>query len=92
MHLGPLLAEAQPEIIVPMGAVACSLFTGVNLNMDHGRARVGKWGSWRGVLFPCYHPSAGIHAGSSAYMIPLTTDFDKLRKFIKGLDEYKRVA
>ena len=88
LHLGPLLAEAQPEIVVPMGAVACSLFTGVNLNMDHGRARVGKWGSWCGCVFAMYHPSSGLHV--SSMMIALAADFDNLRKFIKGLDEYKR--
>ena len=90
LHLGPLLAEARPEIIVPMGAVACSLFTGVNLNMDHGRGRVGKWGAWQGVLWPTHHPSAGIH--QTGYMISLMADFDGLKKFIRGLDGYKRDA
>ena len=83
VHLAPLLAEVQPEIIVPMGAVACSLFGKINLNYDHGLPREGRWGGWRGVLWPTYHPSAGIHA--TAYMIPLMQDFHALKGFLAQL-------
>jgi uracil-DNA glycosylase len=84
IHLGPLLQEVRPEIIVPMGAIACSLFPNINLNLDHGLPCVGKWGAWEGVCFPTYHPSAGIHA--SSFMIPLQADFHTLQLFLHRLD------
>ena len=82
VHLGPLLATAQPEVLVPMGAVACSIFQlNINLNVDHGIPIEARWGSWHGVLWPTYHPTAGIH--STSYMIPLMQDFANLKKFLK---------
>lgn len=84
VHLGPLLREVHPQVLVPMGAVACSLFGDINLNMDHGIPREGRWGSWRGVLVPMYHVTAGIHA--TAYMIPLMQDFHNLKLFLRRLD------
>jgi len=84
VHLGETLARVKPQIVVPMGAAACSLFPGINLNLDHGIPQPGAWGSWRGILFPQFHPSAGMH--SRGYMIPLMQDFDSLRKMIAALD------
>lgn len=84
--LGPLLAEARPWILVTMGQVAASLFPEIgNLNLQHGIPLPGKWGAWEGVLFPMYHPSAGIHA--TGYMIALMDDFDKLEKLVRELEE-----
>lgn len=84
VHLAPLLAVVKPEIVVPMGAVACALFPEINLNLDHGLPCVGSWGAWEGVVWPMYHPSAGIHATS--FMIPLQADFAGLREFLRRLD------
>lgn len=84
IHLGITLSKVQPTVVVPMGAVACSLWPSINLPLDHGLPMVGQWGSWRGVLFPSYHPSAGIH--SSGFMIPLQADFAALAKFLRKLD------
>lgn len=84
VHLGGLLHEVQPEVIVTMGAVACSLFKRVNLNMDHGIPFVGRWGGWHGPVWPMYHPTAGIHA--PAFMIPLMEDFAKLKQFLKACE------
>jgi len=89
-HLGPILAQVQPEVIVPMGAVACSLWPEIDLNRDHGLPVVGKWGAWRGVLWPCFHPSAGLHATS--YMIPLQNDFHALKLFLSRLDHSTRTS
>lgn len=83
VHLGPLLAAAQPIILVPMGGIACSLFGDINLNYDHGIPRAGRWGNWTGCLFPTYHPSAALHATS--YMIPLMDDFNQLGKLYRHL-------
>lgn len=82
-HLGHILHEVRPTVIVPMGAIACSLWPGIRLDMDHGLAQWQTWGSWSGVVFPMYHPSAGMH--QTGYMIALTGDFDRLGKFLKGL-------
>lgn len=84
IFLGPLLTQVQPLIVIPMGAIACSLFTEVDdLNLQHGKPLPGQWGPWRGILFPMYHPSAGMH--STGYMISLTTDFDALGTLVRDL-------
>ena len=86
VHLGPLLSQVKPVALVPMGAIACSLFPHINVNRDHGIPLSGKWGTvWEGVLFPMYHPSAGLH--STGYMIPLMNDFVALGKLLKELPE-----
>lgn len=79
-NLSQLLNTVQPEIIVPMGAVACSIFDGINLNMHHGILQPGKWGSWRGWVFPTFHPTAGMR--TTSYMIPLMSDFKKLGELL----------
>ncbi len=85
VFLGPILNQVRPQIIVPMGAVACSVFPEIdNLNMVHGIPQPGRYGPWQGVLFPTYHPSAGIH--SPGYMIPLMADFKRLGELIRDLD------
>ena len=82
-HLGPTLSSVMPKIIVPMGAVACSIWPEIELNRDHGLPMMGKWGSWQGVLFPIYHPAAGLRTGG--FMIALMNDFSALGKFIKEM-------
>lgn len=84
LHLGDLLEQVKPEIVVPMGVIACSQFGSINLAVDHGIPRPGKWGPHEFVLFPMFHPSAGMKPG--AYMIPLMDDFNELRKLMKELD------
>lgn len=83
-HLSPLLARLRPEIIVPMGAVACSLFPSLRLSLHHGLPQPGTYGSWEGIVFPSYHPAAGLR--STAYMIPLRQDMIALGKLIKSID------
>lgn len=79
-NLSILLNQVKPEIIVPMGAVACSIFDGINLNMHHGILQPAKWGSWSGYVFPTFHPTAGMR--TTSYMIPLMADFKKLGELI----------
>jgi uracil-DNA glycosylase family 4 len=79
-HLSTLLREVQPEIIVPMGAVACSIFDNINLNMHHGILQPGKWGGWSGWIFPTFHPTAGMR--TTSYMIPLMSDFKRLGEIL----------
>jgi uracil-DNA glycosylase family 4 len=79
-HLSTLLREVKPEIIVPMGAVACSIFDNINLNMHHGILQPGKWGAWSGWIFPTFHPTAGMR--TTSYMIPLMSDFKRLGEIL----------
>ncbi len=85
VHLSQTLNEVKPQVIVPMGAVACSVFGIGSLVMEHGLPRVGKWGAWEGVVFPTYHPTVGMH--STSMMIPLMADFHALGELLKDLDE-----
>src|SRR5271168_301006 len=80
-NLSFLLNTVKPEIIVPMGAVACSIFEGINLNMHHGILQPAKWGSWSGYVFPTFHPTAGMR--TTSYMIPLMSDFKKLGEILR---------
>ena len=79
-NLSILLNQVKPEIIVPMGAVACSIFNGINLNMHHGILQPARWGSWSGYVFPTFHPTAGMR--TTSYMIPLMADFKKLGELL----------
>jgi uracil-DNA glycosylase family 4 len=86
VFLGPILNQVQPQIIVPMGNAACSVFPEIgDLNFQHGIPLPGNYGAWSGILFPSYHPSAGIHAGG--FMIPLMSDFKRLGELIRELDQ-----
>ncbi len=84
LYLGPLLDRVRPQIVVPMGAIACSLWPDIKLPLHHGRPMPGKWGAHSFILWPTFHPSAGLHGTS--YMIPLMEDFDGLRKLLASLD------
>jgi uracil-DNA glycosylase len=84
-HLMPLLERLEPQVIVTMGAVAASLFPGINLNLHHGIPQKGRYGSWEGIVYPSYHPAAGLR--STAYMIPLRKDFENLGKLLRELWE-----
>lgn len=90
VHLGQQMMEVRPEVVVPMGAVACSLFPEIeSLALQHGRAITGKWGAQEFILFPCFHPSAGLRA--TGYMIAMMQDMDDLRKLLHNLDIYRNV-
>lgn len=85
IYLGNILAEVRPQILVTMGLIASGLFKEIeDLNLQHGIPLPGRWGSWQGVLFPMYHPSAGMR--STGYMIALMQDFDRLGKLVKELE------
>ena len=78
----------RPEIIVPMGAGACSLF-GIDVNMEHGIPRenwslVNEFGAeyWRGTVFPIYHPSYGVSVPDA--MISIRQDLETLLRYMNG--------
>lgn len=83
----PVEVEAvQPEIIIPMGATACQLFGGFDLELEHGIPRLVKdvaiLGGWSGWVVPMYHPASGMH--DTKNMIPLLEDWEKLGLWLKG--------
>lgn len=84
LHFGPILSQVKPVIVVPMGAIACSLWPDVKLSLHHGIPREAKFGPWHGVLFPTHHPSAGMR--KTGYMVSLMQDFNELGKLIRNLD------
>jgi uracil-DNA glycosylase family 4 len=83
-HLPALLRRLQPEIIVTMGAVSASLFPNISLSLHRGIPQWSSYGDWSGIVFPTFHPSAGLH--STAYMIPLRQDFEALKHLLRDLD------
>src|SRR5579883_3068552 len=83
-HLPALLRRLQPEIIVTMGAVSASLFPNISLSLHRGIHQSSSYGDWSGIVFPTFHPSAGLH--STAYMIPLRQDFEALKHLLRDLD------
>jgi uracil-DNA glycosylase family 4 len=72
------LRSTRPKWIVPMGAVACSLFPELDLESHHGIPQYGSFGSWEGILFPTYHPAIGLHEGS--WIKVMRDDFTSLKE------------
>lgn len=80
--------ECQPELIVLMGATACSLVPKLELEKDHGypvwvTAEDSEYlYGYEGWVWPSYHPASGLH--SSSEMIPLLEDFERLKLWRRG--------
>lgn len=80
--------ECQPELIVLLGATACSLVPKIELEKDHGfpvwveEGDSEYLGGYEGWLIPMYHPAGGLH--DSSQMIPLLEDFERVRLWRKG--------
>jgi uracil-DNA glycosylase family 4 len=83
-HLPALLEKVNPQVIVTMGAISASLFPSISLVLHHGLPQPASYGPWSGIVFPTFHPAAGLR--STAYMIPLRKDFAALRLLLKDLD------
>lgn len=77
------LDQTQPEIVILMGAVACSLVPEIDLTSDHGIPRwvegfMGVWSCW---IVPMYHPASGLH--DSSMMIPMIEDWSLLKPWLE---------
>jgi DNA polymerase len=84
-HLPKELRYCRPEVVVPMGAVACSLFdTPIDLDTEHGLPQTNSLlgGEWEGTVFPVYHPAAGLHEGQ--WILRLRQDFQDLGRYLRG--------
>ncbi|KKM14155.1 hypothetical protein LCGC14_1709020, partial [marine sediment metagenome] len=87
-HLPSEIRECQPEVIVPMGAVACSLFGDqMQLESQHGIPFQGELYGWQGWVFPTYHPAIGLHEGS--WMQVMMDDFQGLKTFLEGFQSWE---
>ena len=84
-HLPQELRHTQPELVVLMGGVACSLAdTPIDLEVDHGYPQQNSLlgGLWEGEVFPTFHPAAGLHEGQM--ILQLRQDFANLGAHLKG--------
>jgi len=97
LHLPRELRHTQPDLVVLMGGVACSLAdTPIDLDMHHGLPQANSLlgGLWEGMVFPTYHPAAGLHEGQM--ILEIRQDFRNLGDYLKGrletpLGPYPRV-
>src|SRR5262245_53143365 len=72
-HLPQEIQEVQPEIVFLLGATACSLVPGIDLEADHGIPRRGRLYDHDCWLVPMFHPASGMH--NTAMMIPQLEDW-----------------
>jgi uracil-DNA glycosylase family 4 len=87
-HLPGELDSFDPEVIVALGAIACSLFKpAVDLELQHGKPFIGRLCQWIGPVLPLYHPAGGIH--DSKLMIQLLRDFPVLKDVLAGWEQHK---
>lgn len=77
-HLYPELIEAQPQVVIPMGAFACmAIDPEIDLEVKHGFPLKTSWG----MTFPMYHPAGGIHEPKK--MLLIRNDWIRLGLFLK---------
>lgn len=75
------LHRCKPEIVVVMGALACTTL-GISLLRDHATPIPFRYKSFEGVAFPMYHPAAGLRPGD--IMVKLQYGFRRLRDYLSG--------
>lgn len=80
--------EVMPEVVILMGATACSMVDGLDLEVEHGIARrvelgEGKWGleGYSGWVIPMYHPAGGMH--NTSLMTPLLEDWERVGTWLR---------
>lgn len=81
-HIREELMAGQPEIVILMGATACSMVANdpIDLESEHGIPRRGWLWDWEGYIVPMYHPASGLH--DSSMMIPMLEDWEKLERWL----------
>jgi uracil-DNA glycosylase family 4 len=87
-HIPDEIDRTNPDVIVLMGASACSLVPGIKLDLHHGvpqhTYKVGDLFGWHGWLVPMYHPAMGLH--ESRWMKQIMDDWTGLKDFINADD------
>lgn len=82
LHLRRELNEINPELVILMGATACSLVEDLELDIEHGIPRWARIFDWEGWVVGMYHPAAGMH--NTNLMIPLRDDWKSLGEWWRG--------
>jgi uracil-DNA glycosylase family 4 len=86
------ICQVNPDLIIPMGAAAVSLF-GKHLNQDHGIASYaevqdGNGGDWAGFVIPTYHPNAGFTEDrGSQFISAIHYDMQSAAEFLQTMAE-----
>lgn len=81
-HIPQELEECNPEIVILMGATACSLIPEIDLEVQHGIPFWGRLYDWSGWIVPMYHPALGLHEGSKMGL--LLDDWTNLGPWLRG--------
>lgn len=76
------LASVRPEVVFLMGATACGLVDGIDLDVEHGIPKTARLFGWEGVVVPMFHPAAGLH--NTAMMIPMLEDWERVGEWLKN--------
>lgn len=73
------IREVKPQILVPMGPLAChAIDPEINLELHHGIPLQTSWGT----TFPMYSPGGGIHEPKK--MLQIRTDWLRFAAYRKG--------
>jgi uracil-DNA glycosylase family 4 len=91
-HIPREIERTNPEVILLLGASACSLVTngkGIDLEAAHGipqpTSKVGDLFGWQGVVVPMFHPAQGLHEGR--WMQTAMEDWRRLGEFFQFGDD-----
>ena len=83
-HVPAEIERTDPNVIILMGATACSLVHGIRLDYMHGipqhTSKVGELFGWSGWLVPMFHPAIGLH--ESRWMKQYMDDWHELSKVL----------
>lgn len=75
------LQAVRPEVVILMGATACSLLEAVDLEVEHGVPRFDVLYGHAAWYVPMYHPAAGMH--NTSMMIPMLEDWERLKPWLQ---------
>lgn len=85
------IEKTEPEIIVLLGATACSLIPAIEIEKDHGlpflfdseaEGLEHYFGKFCGWIWPMYHPAAALH--DTGMMRFLLEDFENFGRWLQG--------
>ena len=85
-HLPEEVRQCSPTVIVLLGATACSLVDGIQLDVEHGIPKhvesTPLLGGYEGWVVPMYHPASGLH--DTRNMKPMMEDWQRFGEWLKG--------
>lgn len=79
-HIPGELDEVSPEVVILLGATACSLVPEIDLEVEHGIPSKRRLYNWEGWVVPLFHPAAGLH--QTEMMIYMLEDWAKLASWL----------